>query len=269
MNDKIDIVLEQGETFHMDVFKRVEKSLLPEFKQSMEPQKFRLDETPYLSELEVVLKEATNRPVSVLNKHRNFLQNVLQHVFFPLLLPLLLAWNCFRQGWIKFLTTLYSSPSPFLKPLNSSPKFPSPLLFPTWYSSQHGSLDIIGKTILLSPFLFSTLYSSPKPWYSLALFTTWYSSPNRLDKLSLPVGNKELYTPLALGISTAGTGFRTPACRPCSWLSRSSWLCHWFPWPFLSGGSSQTTLRSPAFYRYLDKGDIFISKRLQENTSIS
>jgi len=133
INDNIDLVLEKGETFHMDVFKRVEKSLLPEFKHSVEPQQFRLEETPYLSELEIVLNEATHRPVSVLNKHRNFLQNILQHVFFPLLLPLLLAWNCFRYkySWNWFPDTSMSTLF-LIEPVTLGIPL-VPLAFPAWW----------------------------------------------------------------------------------------------------------------------------------------
>ena len=117
----------------MDVFKRVEKSLLPEFKHSVEPQQFRLEETPYLSELEIVLNEATHRPVSVLNKHRNFLQNILQHVFFPLLLPLLLAWNCFRYkySWNWFPATSMSTLF-LIEPVTLGIPL-VPLAFPAWW----------------------------------------------------------------------------------------------------------------------------------------
>ena len=49
------------------------------------------------------------------------------------------------------------------------------------------SLNIIGKMILLTLYLFSTLYSSPQPWYSHDLIFL----PNRIYKL---YKNKELYT---------------------------------------------------------------------------
>ena len=42
LDENINLTLEQGETFHMDAFKRMEKSLLPEFKISMEPQRQRI-----------------------------------------------------------------------------------------------------------------------------------------------------------------------------------------------------------------------------------
>ena len=52
--------------------------------------------------------------------------------------------------------------------------------------------------ILLPHFLFSTLYSSANPWYSLPLSTTWYSSPTDLINFPLP-GREQgtLYTPTA------------------------------------------------------------------------
>ena len=43
LDDNINMSLDQGETFHMDAFRRMEKSLLPEFKISMQPQKFILE----------------------------------------------------------------------------------------------------------------------------------------------------------------------------------------------------------------------------------
>ena len=49
----------------------------------MEPQKFELEETPYLSELESVLRGAGKRPLSKLNKQRHFLVSFLQHILFP------------------------------------------------------------------------------------------------------------------------------------------------------------------------------------------
>lgn len=117
----------------MDAFKRMEKSLLPEFKPSMEPQRFRLEETPYLSELVHVLREARNRPVSKLDKHRFFMLSILQHILFPLLIPLLLAWNCFRYqyNWSWFpdtrMGTLFlSEPVVVGLPL-------LPLAFPAWW----------------------------------------------------------------------------------------------------------------------------------------
>ena len=77
------------------------------------------------------------------------------------------------QERIKFLTTLYSSPPQFFKNLNFLPWNFRPLpLFPTL-----NSLNIIRKITLLPLSLFSTLYSSPQPWYFLPLFTTWYSFP--------------------------------------------------------------------------------------------
>ena len=117
----------------MDAFKRMEKSLLPEFKPSMEPQKFRLEETPYLAELRTALEKANARPVSVLNKHRHFLTSILQHILFPVLVPLLLAWNCFRYkySWNWFPATDIGALFLLEPVLVGIPLLP--LAFPLWW----------------------------------------------------------------------------------------------------------------------------------------
>jgi hypothetical protein len=96
VSKEISLKLEQGETFHMDAVRRVEKSLLPEFRPPVEPQKFIVEETPYLADLQQVLERAQARPVSRLNKQRYFLTSILEHVLLPLLLALVFAWNFFR-----------------------------------------------------------------------------------------------------------------------------------------------------------------------------
>ena len=56
----------------------------------------------------------------------------------------------------------------FLPPKSPFASFPLDIL--------PNSLNIIEKMILLP--LFSTIYSSPQPWYSLPLFTIWYKELN-------------------------------------------------------------------------------------------
>lgn len=96
INKEIYLKLEQGETFHMDAVRRVEKSLLPEFRPPIEPQKFVVEETPYLADLQQVLERAQQRPVSRLNKQRYFLTRILEHVLLPILLAVVFSWNFFR-----------------------------------------------------------------------------------------------------------------------------------------------------------------------------
>ena len=134
MSEKMELTLEQGETFHTDKFKPVEKSLLPEFKSSLSPQKFLLEETPFLSELQEVLDKAANRPLSKLTKQRHFLiSSVLEYICTPLVLVVVLAWNCVRHQhswtWLTghpkyqlFLTEPVSATIPLL-----------PLLLPAWW----------------------------------------------------------------------------------------------------------------------------------------
>ena len=133
IDDNINLTLEQGETFHMDIFKRMEKSLLPEFKISMEPQRFILEETPYLAELECVLRNATSRPVSKLNKNRHFLFSMVEMGVLPVFFVLVLVWNMcrFRYNWNWFLETSYSTlffvePAVVCVPLIS-------IAFPIWW----------------------------------------------------------------------------------------------------------------------------------------
>jgi len=142
LDEKITISLEQGETFHMDAFKRMEKSLLPEFKSSMEPQKFRLEESPYLKELEQVLLDASNRPISKLDKHRHYLMTTLEHIIFPILVLVVLSWNCFRY---KYSWNLMEQTSGISKLFLVEPALVSipvlPLAFPVWWIvSNHAAL---------------------------------------------------------------------------------------------------------------------------------
>jgi len=99
LDDNINMSLDQGETFHMDAFRRMEKSLLPEFKISMQPQKFILEETPYLAEIEYVLKNAHLRPVSKLNKNRHFMFWMVELVILPVFLTILAIWNLARYNY--------------------------------------------------------------------------------------------------------------------------------------------------------------------------
>jgi len=134
ISEKVELILQQGETFHTDKFKPVEKSLLPEFKSSLSPQKFLLEETPFLLELQEVLDKATNRPLSKLTKQRHFLiSSILEYICTPLVLVVVLAWNCVRHQhswfWLSghpkyqlFLTEPVSATLPLL-----------PLLLPAWW----------------------------------------------------------------------------------------------------------------------------------------
>ena len=76
------------------------------------------------------------------------------------------------------------------------------------------SLNTIGKMILLSLSLFSMLYSSPLPWYSLPLFTTWFSSPTYLVNPTPGGGDEELYIPLAFRGWRTRPSQRTPPHSP-------------------------------------------------------
>jgi len=134
ISEKVELRLDQGETFHTDKFKPVEKSLLPEFKSSLSPQKFLLLETPFLSELQEVLHKAAHRPLSKLTKQRHFLiSSLLEYICTPLVLVVVLAWNCVRHqhswSWLSghpkyqlFLTEPVSATLPLL-----------PLLLPAWW----------------------------------------------------------------------------------------------------------------------------------------
>ena len=122
----------------------MEKSLLPEFKPSMEPQRVRLSETPYLRQLKPILKEAANRPISKLNKHRHFLNSILENILFPVLVPLLLGWNCLRYkySWNWFPQTSVSDM--FLaEPVTVGIPL-VPLAFPVWWIiSNHAALSSV------------------------------------------------------------------------------------------------------------------------------
>ena len=134
LSAEVELVLNQGETFQTDQFKPIEKSLLPEFKSSLEPQEFLLEETPFLSELQVVLDEAANRPLSKLTKQRHFLiSSVLEFICTPLVLVVVLAWNCVRYqySW----TWLGGHPKYqlfLIEPVSSTLPL-IPLMLPAWW----------------------------------------------------------------------------------------------------------------------------------------
>ena len=72
-------------------------------------QTFLLDETPYLSELQRVLsKDSEAKPLSMLMKQRHFLvTSLLEYICTPVVLVLVLAWNCVRKlSHSSHLTTL-------------------------------------------------------------------------------------------------------------------------------------------------------------------
>ena len=99
-------------------------------------------------------------------------------------------WIDFKTGVYKVIYNLIFFTNPiFLKSWFSFPKFY--VHFP--YSPLDilsNSLNIIGKIILLPLSLFSTLYSSPQPWYSLPLFATLNSSQTDLINSPPPPGGE-------------------------------------------------------------------------------
>eukprot|EP00088_Acartia_fossae_P036602 TRINITY_DN3780_c0_g1_i10.p1 TRINITY_DN3780_c0_g1~~TRINITY_DN3780_c0_g1_i10.p1 ORF type:complete len:1258 (-),score=324.01 TRINITY_DN3780_c0_g1_i10:602-4375(-) len=148
LDENINLTLEQGETFHMDAFKRMEKSLLPEFKISMEPQRFILEETPYLAEMECILKNARHRPVSKLNKNRHFMFSMVELAVLPAFAILLVVWNLCRYNYnlnwylhTSFDTLFLIEPAIVGIPLLS-------LSFPAWWiATNHAALASVLYTL--------------------------------------------------------------------------------------------------------------------------
>ena len=98
------------------------------------PARFVLHQTPILEQLELVLKRANDKPLSVLMKQRHFLiSSMLEYITTPIVLATVLAWNCVRHmyawSWLPavpmsqlFLTEPVTAVLPLL-----------PLLFPVWW----------------------------------------------------------------------------------------------------------------------------------------
>ena len=120
-----DLALERGQVFHPDD--------LSEEKNSAET--FVLTETPYLAELRRILSVASEaKPLSRLSKQRQFLvTSLLEYICTPVVVVLVLAWNCVRHmyswSWISghpmsqlFLTEPITAVIPLL-----------PLMFPLWW----------------------------------------------------------------------------------------------------------------------------------------
>ena len=95
-----DLELERGQTFFP-----------PEEDQenSATAQTFVLDETPYLKELQRVLsKDSEAKPLSMLMKQRQFLvTSLLEYICTPVVLVLVLAWNCVRKLILQLTNSSY------------------------------------------------------------------------------------------------------------------------------------------------------------------
>ena len=74
-------------------------------------QHFILDETPYLTELQRLLsKDSEAKPLSMLMKQRQFLvTSLLEYICTPVVLVLVLAWNCVRETIMPHIMTLVNS----------------------------------------------------------------------------------------------------------------------------------------------------------------
>ena len=126
-SDDHEVYLDEG-----DVYAPVQDN---EGKQSsVSADRFVLLETPYIKQLELVLEKATDKPLSLLMKQRHFLiSSMMEYILTPIVLILVLAWNCFRHmyswSWVSgqpmsqlFLT----EPVTALMPLIN-------LMFPIWW----------------------------------------------------------------------------------------------------------------------------------------
>eukprot|EP00095_Tigriopus_kingsejongensis_P007584 maker-scaffold506_size152672-snap-gene-0.29 protein:Tk07584 transcript:maker-scaffold506_size152672-snap-gene-0.29-mRNA-1 annotation:"Uncharacterized protein KIAA0195" len=99
--DDPSVRLVEGDLLHVDTHHRTEISPTPEFKNPAKPQLFIMDETPYLSMLELVLRRKERVHKSVLNKHTYLLfVQILSHCLFPLALALSLVWSLIRQNQV-------------------------------------------------------------------------------------------------------------------------------------------------------------------------
>lgn len=147
LNDDISLTLEQGDTFHTDHMKQGEKSLLPEFKSSVAPQRFLVEQSPFVEELREMLLTAHRKPLDKFHKQRYFLvTGMLEHIALPATAIIALVWNLFRhhQGW-KWLPVLETQRVEyFLKEPVTATLPLAPLVLPIWWIlSSHASLATI------------------------------------------------------------------------------------------------------------------------------
>jgi len=145
ISDSMSLTLEQGDTFHTDHMKHVEKSLLPEFKSSVPPQRFLVETTPFVQELREMLLNAHCRPLAKFHKQRYFLvTSMLEHIALPATAILALVWNLFRHHhdwtWLpetKRVEYFLKEPVTATLPL-------APLVLPIWWIlTSHASLATI------------------------------------------------------------------------------------------------------------------------------
>ena len=130
-----DSRLERGEVYGKPV-----KSHIPQLKPVKEPQKFLMEETPCIREIEVVLEQASNRPVSQLEKQRIFFfSTLLELILLPSTLVLVLVWNCLRRQLLSSLSLLHISPTDSILIPELFVREPVaacipllPLVFPAW-----------------------------------------------------------------------------------------------------------------------------------------
>ena len=97
--------------------------------------RFILLETPYLAELEFVLENATNKPLSILMKQRHFLiSSMLEYIFTPSVLLLVLATNCVRHmySWSPWMAQLPMSKLFLTDPVTAVLPL-LPLMLPLWW----------------------------------------------------------------------------------------------------------------------------------------